>query len=63
MQAIFSDEEVVYFSDMGDLKEKLLYYAAHPEEAALIAEAGHKRAHKDYESSVVTKQILAALDS
>jgi spore maturation protein CgeB len=37
MQTIFSDDEVVYFSDMGDLKEKLLYYAAHPEEAALIA--------------------------
>ena len=63
MQTIFSDEEVVYFSDMGDLKEKLLYYAAHPEEAALIAEAGHKRAHKDYESGVVTRQMLAALNS
>lgn len=63
MRSIFSDKEVVYFSDMDDLKAKLAYYAAHPNEAAIIAKAGYKRAHKDYECAVVTRQILTALNS
>ena len=52
MRDLFSAEEMVYFSDFEDLKKKIMHYQAHPDEGRLIAEAGHARAHRDYECQV-----------
>ena len=58
MRNLFSAEEMVYFSDLEDLKKKIMHYQAHPDEGRLIAEAGHARAHRDYECKAVTAQMI-----
>ena len=55
---LFSAEEMVYFNDFEDLKNKIMYYHAHPDEGRLIAKAGHARAHHDYECQAVTAQMM-----
>jgi len=58
MRDLFSAQEMVYFSDFEDLKKKIMHYQAHPDEGRRIAEAGHARAHRDYECQVVTAQMM-----
>lgn len=58
MRDLFSEEEMVYFSDFEDLKKKIMHYQAHPDEGRRIAKAGHARAHRDYECQVVTAQMM-----
>jgi len=58
MEKLFSEEEVVYFEDFEDLRHKLKYYNTHDTERIKIAKAGYKRAHKEYNSTLVTKQML-----
>ena len=58
MRDLFSEEEMVYFSDLEDLKNKIMHYHAHPDEGRLIAKAGHARAHRDYECQAVTAQMM-----
>jgi hypothetical protein len=52
---IYKNDEIVYFDDVDDLISKARYYAAHPEEAAKIAEAGWKRAHQSCNAERVTR--------
>jgi len=41
-------KEIVTFTDLPDLKEKIAYYQAHPEERRAIAEAARIRALRDH---------------
>ena len=36
-------ESAVFFDDVSELAERLVYYQAHPHESAAIAQAGHSR--------------------
>lgn len=58
MRDLFSAEEMVYFNDFEDLKNKIMHYHSHPDEGRLIAKAGHARAHHDYECQAVTAQMI-----
>jgi hypothetical protein len=61
MEQVFSTDEVVYFGGLTELREKALYYLAHKDEARAIAQAGHHRAHQDYDCQTVTAQMLRAI--
>ena len=61
MEQVFLADEVVYFDSFTELKEKALYYLAHKDEARAIAQAGHQRAHQDYDCQTVTAQMLRAI--
>ena len=53
MKNLFSEDEMVYFTDFGELRDKINYFRTHDTEARKIAEAGQKRALKDYECQAV----------
>lgn len=59
--ALFSEQEVVYFDDVKDLAEKVNYYVNHPEEVSKIAYAGWKRTHGSYNAQRVTKFMLETI--
>jgi len=61
MEQLFSKDEVVYFKNFDDLKYKLKYYNMHDEERIKIAKAGYEKAHKEYNSTLVTKQMLVKI--
>jgi spore maturation protein CgeB len=44
-EVLFRPGEVVYFNDVDEAVERVRHYAAHPDEAAAVAEAGWRRAH------------------
>jgi len=62
MKSLFSEDEMVYFTDFEELRDKINYFRTHETEARKIAEAGQKRALKDYECRRVTANLLAKLD-
>lgn len=61
MKTLFSENEVVYFSDDAELFEKLVYYAENVEERREIAANGHIRCHGSYNAERVTKFMLEAI--
>ncbi len=63
MESVFSEEEVVYFGDFVELKEKVLYYLDHEDETRHKAEAGWARAHCDYNSQKITQDMLTKIIS
>ena len=63
MKSLFSEDEMVYFANFEELKEKILYYQAHPDEGRRIAEAGHARAHRDYGCQKIAKNIIETLST
>lgn len=54
---LYSDDELVYFSDVDDLIEKILYYKEHDEERQRIAKNGYERAHRCYNVQRVARFI------
>lgn len=58
MKTLFSEDEMVYFADFDELKEKIFYYQAHLDEGRRIAEAGHARAHRDYQCQHVASRLI-----
>jgi hypothetical protein len=61
MRTIFSDEEMVFFKNFDELRERIQHYASHTGAARKIAKAGQKRALRDYECQTVTARIMARL--
>ena len=61
MEQVFSADEVVYFDSFTELKEKALYYLDHKDEARAIAQAGHQRAHQDYDCQTVTARMVLTI--
>ncbi len=51
MQKFFSDREVAFFHDAGDLRDKILYYHEHDGERRAVAAAGRARYHQLFDSS------------
>jgi len=61
MQKFFSDREVAYFHELGDLREKILYYQAHDGERRAVAAAGRARYHQMFSGSRTLKFMIETL--
>ena len=61
LRLLFSDDEIIYYHDAPDLVEKVHYYLARPEERMAIAEAGHAKVHRSYNSTRVSQYILETI--
>ncbi|WP_035244499.1 CgeB family protein [Desulfonatronovibrio hydrogenovorans] len=48
MDELFRDDELAFFSDMADLREKIDYYLARPEDRALMAAKARKRVQSEH---------------
>jgi spore maturation protein CgeB len=56
-------KELVTFKDLTDLKEKIEYYRAHPEERQRIAEAGRQRVLREHTYQHRVRQMLNVIYS
>lgn len=56
-------KEVITFKDRDDLREKIDYYLARPEERTVIAERGQERALRDHTYAQRMRQMLAVIYS
>jgi len=61
MNLLFSDREIIYFTDLDDLLPKLVYYHTHTEKRRQIASAGWQRVHSSYSAVRVTRYMLEKL--
>ena len=63
-QEFFKDgEEAVFFDTVEDLAEKVLYYAANPEERKAVAAAGRRKYHSLFNSSRVLRYIVDVVNN
>ncbi len=58
LQNIFSKDEVIYFSTLQDMIDKLNYFLTHDDDRLKVAEAGWRRAHKDYNESLLASKMM-----
>lgn len=56
-------KELVTFSNTNDLRDKVNYYMAHPEERQIIAAAGRERAQRDHTYGQRLKKMLSIIYS
>jgi Glycosyl transferases group 1 len=61
LQKFFSLEQAVFFSDFGDLQEKILYYQENDHERQAVAAAGRTRYHQLFSGSRVLKFMIETL--
>jgi spore maturation protein CgeB len=57
------EEEIVTFRTRHELKEKVDYYLAHPEERQEIADRAYARAHREHTYELRIRKMLEALGS
>lgn len=57
-EALYTDDEVVYFDGLDDLVEKVMYYHLHSQAGALIARKGWEKAQTHFESGIVIGKVL-----
>lgn len=58
--SLFDENEVIYFDDKNDFKNKLEYYLLHDDEKNAIALNGYHKAHNTFNSTRVAKFMLEA---
>ena len=58
---MFSNKEVVYYSNHNDLIDKIKYYSKNDKERIKIAKSGHYKYHKYMNNIVVTKYIMSCI--
>lgn len=58
MEKIFAPDEVVYFDDVNDLKDKLHHYLQNDDERRTVARKAWERAHSAYSSQRVAQYML-----
>jgi hypothetical protein len=58
---LYSDQEMVFFSELEDLVEKVRFYHQNPAARQKIAQAGWERAHRDFNETTVVKYVLERL--
>ena len=54
-------KEAVYFDDVEDLAEKIIFYKHNKEKALNIAYNGHKKMHNDFNEKIITNYMLDCL--
>ena len=57
-QDFLTENEVVYFDDINDLNEKLLFYSKNDAERIKIAQKGHERSHEIFNSNLISKYMI-----
>lgn len=55
---LFTEDEIVYFNDFDDLKGKLIFYKNNEEKRLEISKKGWGKAHRLFNSSVVTEKMV-----
>lgn len=60
LQALYRQNEVVYYQDIEDLIRKVRHYAEHDAERVAIARAGWQRAHDAFSAQRITRFMLDA---
>lgn len=58
---LFDENEIIYFSDNQDFKEKLTYYLENENERKTIAYNGFQKAHKAFNSTIVSQFMLETI--
>lgn len=61
MDTLFNEEEIVYFDDFQDFKQKVYYYLNHDTERIEIAKNGCIKAHTAYNSTRVSNFMIEAI--
>ncbi len=54
----FSDKEMIFYKNLSDLSEKLLKYKMDTKDLKRIAKNGHKKYHKYFNSTLVSRFII-----
>ena len=57
-QDFFDDNEMIFYKDISDLTEKIKRYTKNDKEWRIIANKGHTKYHKYFNSSLVAKFII-----
>ena len=57
-QDFFDDNEMIFYKDISDLSEKIKRYTKNDKEWRIIANKGHTKYHKYFNSSLVAKFII-----
>lgn len=60
-KTIFTENELVYFDDFDDFKNKLFYFNNNEQERITIAKTGWKKAHESYNSKRITQFLLESI--
>ena len=58
---LFAEDEIVYFNDLDDLKEKLIFYKDNEEKRIEISKQGWEKAHRLFNSTIVTEEMLKVI--
>ena len=61
MERLFEADEMIYFDDLDDLLQKIVYYHTHDHECRAVAERGRQRAHSCYNNERVCRYMLELL--
>lgn len=61
LQKFFTDREMVFYEDVEDLAEKILYYQNHDEERRTVASAGREKYHRLFNSARTLKFMVETL--
>lgn len=56
-EQLYRDDEVVWFDSLDELVDQVRHFAAHPDHAAQVAEAGWLRAHECYSAERVARYM------
>jgi len=58
LDEVFSGNEIVFFEDNEDFKEKTKYYLTHPKERIKIAKNGWEKAHSLFNEKTIAKNMI-----
>ncbi len=61
IESVFSEEEVIYFSDLKEMVEKIKFYIAHDSERIDVAKKGYLKAHAEYNEKKITMKLIDTL--
>lgn len=61
LDKLFSQNEIVFFKDNQDFKEKIEYYLSHEKERIQIAKNGWEKAHSIFNEKVVSENMIDKL--
>ena len=54
----FNNDEMIFYKDINDLSNKILKYSKNDKDWRKIAEKGHKKYHKYFNSSLIARYII-----
>ena len=56
--ALYTDQEIVYFDDQFDLAQKITFYEQNPEQAKKVAQAGWQKTRTSFNAKRITNYML-----